>query len=405
MAGDQAPAYAPPPLSLPRLTLRFLRFGALAWGGPIAQIAMLRHSLVDRERWIAPDRFNRTLAVYQALPGPEAQELCIFFGMVARGRIGGLLAGLAFLLPGFVLIIGLSWFYVAIGIESPLFAAAFAGCQAAVLALIVRGTHRIGERALRDRWLAVIAAACVVASLAGIHFALLLVTAGLAYFLAARRRDALAALAVGALLAATVVQGVAADWRVSGPGPGSEPAAAATRDAQAPELFASGLQAGALTFGGAYTAIPFVQGDAVRDEGWMSNAQFLDGLALSGILPAPLIIFATFVGFVAGGLAGAVAITAGVFLPAFAITLLGHRHLEAAVANERLHAVLDGVTAGVVGLVAATTLTLGGTVLTNLPAVAIFAACLVTLYVWQAGIGVPVVVIGAGLAGIIAFGT
>src|ERR671914_267013 len=99
--------------------------------------------------------------------------------------------------------------------------------------------------------------------------------------------------------------------------PGGDPLRAATGHGRPWVLFRR-LQAGALTFGGAYTAIPFVQGDAVREEGWMSNAQFLDGLALSGILPAPLIIFATFVGFVAGGPFGAVAITAGVFLPAFA---------------------------------------------------------------------------------------
>src|SRR5687767_14499718 len=129
MAGE--PVVAVPPLSLLALTARFLRFGLLAWGGPVAQIAMLRRSLVDEERWIPSDRFNRTLAVYQVLPGPEAQELCIFFGIAARGRLGGFLAGLAFLLPGFVLMLGLSWFYVEVGIDSPLFVAAFAGCQAA----------------------------------------------------------------------------------------------------------------------------------------------------------------------------------------------------------------------------------------------------------------------------------
>src|SRR5918998_3054300 len=91
----------PPPQSLVALFKRFLQFGLLAWGGPVAQIAMLRHSLVDQEHWVSSERFNRTLAVYQVLPGPEAQELCIYFGMLARGRLGGFVAGLAFLLPGF----------------------------------------------------------------------------------------------------------------------------------------------------------------------------------------------------------------------------------------------------------------------------------------------------------------
>jgi chromate transporter len=91
------------------LFLRFLRFGFLAWGGPVAQIAMLRKELVDEEKWVPNDRFNRTLALYQVLPGPEAHELCVWFGMLARGRVGGFLAGLGFMLPGFVLMFLLSW--------------------------------------------------------------------------------------------------------------------------------------------------------------------------------------------------------------------------------------------------------------------------------------------------------
>jgi chromate transporter len=136
-----------------RIFLRFLRFGLLAWGGPVAQIAMIRQELVEEERWIPPARFNRVLSVYQALPGPEAHELCVYFGMLAGGRLGGFLAGLGFMLPGFLLMLGLSWFYVRYGVQSPLFAAVFAGFQPAVAALIVRAVHRIGQHALTNRWL------------------------------------------------------------------------------------------------------------------------------------------------------------------------------------------------------------------------------------------------------------
>ncbi len=134
-----------------RLFLRFLRFGLLAWGGPVPQIAMIRQELVDEERWISNTRFNRVLAVYQALPGPEAHEMCVYFGMIARGRIGGFLAGLGFMLPGFLLMFALSWFYLAYGIASLLFGAFFFGCQAAVGAVILRAVHRIGGHALLDR--------------------------------------------------------------------------------------------------------------------------------------------------------------------------------------------------------------------------------------------------------------
>src|SRR6188508_3459608 len=105
------PVCAPPHLSLARLFLKFLRFGCLAFGGPVAQIAMIRQALVDEERWIESARFNRLLAVMQVLPGPEAHELCVHMGIMARGRIGGLLAGLGFMLPGFVLMLAFGWAY------------------------------------------------------------------------------------------------------------------------------------------------------------------------------------------------------------------------------------------------------------------------------------------------------
>src|SRR5918997_3569685 len=110
-----------------RLFLRFLRFGFLAWGGPVAQIAMIRQELVEEEHWISKERFNRTLAIYQVLPGPEAHELCVYFGMLARGRLGGFLAGLGFMLPGFALMFALSWFYLTVGVDLPLFQGVFLG--------------------------------------------------------------------------------------------------------------------------------------------------------------------------------------------------------------------------------------------------------------------------------------
>jgi chromate transporter len=171
-------------------------------------------------------------------------------------------------------------------------------------------------------------------------------------------------------------------------------------------LFLSGLKAGLLTFGGAYTAIPFVRGDAVG-RGWISESQFLDGLALSGIIPAPLIIFATFVGYVAGGLGGAFAMTAGIFLPAFAFAMLFYERLERVVENERLHTFLGGVAAGVVGLIAVTAVQLGWNVsrsAPSLPAAAIiFGVALALLYLWRSKLNVPGVVLGSAVAGAVVF--
>jgi chromate transporter len=166
-------------------------------------------------------------------------------------------------------------------------------------------------------------------------------------------------------------------------------------------LFWSGLKSGLLTFGGAYTAIPFLQRDAVEIGRWLTNAQFLDGLALSGLLPAPLIIFSTFVGYIGGGPLGAIVITIGVFAPAFAFTMIGHDYLEWLIDNTSAHAFLDGVTAGVVGLISATAIGILGDTLTNIHAWIIFALALIALFVSKSKWIVAVVVLAGGLYGVL----
>ena len=401
-SADGAPEPRPPHEPYGRLFLRFLTFGALAWGGPVAQIAMLKAELVERERWVSPARFNRALAVYQVLPGPEAHELCVYFGMLARGRWGGILAGLGFMLPGFLLMLAMSWAYVRFGTTSPWVRSAFVAVQAAVAALIVRAVHRIGDHAVTNRWLWAIALGAFGVQLLGAHFAPTLVVAGAVYALVRRghRGGAVALGAVGLVLLA------GSALLLSGGGPVLEPDMqpdAVTRSVSLAALFLSGLKAGLLTFGGAYTAIPFVRRDAVQQGAWMTDAQFLDGLALGGVLPAPLIIFSTFVGFLGGGWTGALLMTAGVFLPAFSFTLVAHDALERWVERPAVHAFLEGVTAAVVGLIAATTVNLLRTTLTSVATVAVFAVALVLLYRWKSRYMIPAIVFGAAAVGLVLF--
>jgi chromate transporter len=382
---------------------RFLRFGLFAWGGPVAQIAMLRHELVDQERWLSGERFNRLLAIYQVLPGPEAHELAVHMGLLRGGRVGALLAGLGFMLPGFFLILLLASLYQQIDLTQPAIAAGLLGAQIAVVALVTRAVPRIGRHILVNPAAWLIAIAVGLATAAGISFLMTLPTAAIAYVLAGRFERAALPTLVGlvmvcALLAiATGAPGVIA--------PTAAGAQAAIGKAAIPttlELFGSGLKAGLLTFGGAYTAIPFVRHDAVGS-GWVGDAQFLDGLALGGILPAPLIIFATFVGYLAGGLPGAVAITLGIFLPAFSFALLFGERLEAVVEWKPLHRALEGVAAGVVGIIAVTAIQLGGAVAGRVPsiplAVALFMLCLVALFGWRSRWATPAVVLGGAAAG------
>jgi chromate transporter len=386
--------------TLTKLFLRFLKFGFLAWGGPVAQIAMIRQELVAEEKWVTTAHFNRVLALYQVLPGPEATELAVYFGMLARGRIGGLLAGLGFVLPGFVLMFALTWLYVRYGLErTGAFAVVFAAVQAAVAALIVRAVHRIGGHVLEDRWLWAIAGAAMLAQVAGVHFALTLIAAGLAYVMS-KQGWTTAAVALIALCAAGVIAWASYtgfQFAVLGSATLQEGTGQAQRSLW--ELFVSGFKAGMLTFGGAYTVIPFLQEDAVAEGAWMTNAQFLDGLALSSLLPAPLIIFATFVGYLGGGVAGAVVLTFAIFLPAFAMTLLAHEQLDRLVNRPSIREFLEGVTAGVVGLIAGTTVALLIVGIDGFWTAAIFAAALAALFLSKSKFAIPLVVAGAALAG------
>lgn len=396
---ERPPIHQAPREPLLKVFTRFLKFGLLAWGGPVAQIALLRQELVEEERWISRERFNRVLAVYQVLPGPEATELCVYFGMLSRGRPGALLAGLGFMLPGFVLMFLLSWFYQTYGLRSPPFQAVFLGMQPAVGALIVRAVHRIGGHALHeDRWLWAIALAAGAAQLLGVNFLVTLLAAGIIYTLAQRGRSAWAlGLAAAFLLWVTVsavglIPALNAEVAASPAGAGAPSTL---------ELLISGLRAGLLTFGGAYTSIPFLQQDAVGAGGWLTNAQFLDGLALSGLLPAPLIIFSTFIGYLGGGPLGAIAITTGIFLPSFAFTMLGHEYVEHLVENRAVHAFLDAVTAGVTGLIAATALGILSETVLGLDAWVIFAAALLALFRSKAKWTIAAVILGAGAYGLL----
>ena len=382
-----------PHLSLPRLFLKFLRFGCLAFGGPVAQIAMVRQALVDEERWIESARFNRLLAVMQVLPGPEAHELCVHMGMMARGRIGGLLAGLGFMLPGFLLMLACAWAYAAFIAGRPELAGVLLGAQVAVLAVIARSVQRIGEHVLIDRLLAGLAVMAAVATLAGVPFWAPLVAGAFAYGRAADKPMAGLALAAVIVLAAGLLlpHGDAAPLITTG---------TAFEAAGTLALFVAGLKGGLLTFGGAYTAIPYVRADTVG-RGWLSDGQFLDGVAVANLLPAPLVIFATFVGYVAGGLAGALAITAGMFLPAFAFSMIFFERLEQVVERPQLHRTLDGVAAAAVGVIAATLVQLGLSAWERLetPLLALPLFALAALAAWRLkGAWVTPTIVAAGAA-------
>jgi chromate transporter len=298
------------------------------------------------------------------------------------GKIGGFLAGLGFMFPGFILMLGLSILYVEANLAGHLHDL-FYGLTAAVGALVARALVRLSSTFISDVPLALVAAVgFVLTYFVSVSFVLVLVGGGLGYELWTngerwlRQAHSLspAPLALVLLTGAVTVSLTAS-------------------------IFFEGLKAGLLTFGGAYTVIPFLRQGAVVNHHWLSNSQFVDGLAMSGILPAPLIIFSTFVGYLAGGLTGALVMTLGIFLPAFVFPIFLHRYLVAVAENERLHPFLIGVAAAVIGLIAAVTVEIVKTSVVDVYTAVLAIGAFLALNRWHSKMTVLYVVLSCGAIG------
>ncbi len=374
--------------------LRFwLQLGFISFGGPAGQIAIMHRELVEKRRWISEKRFLHALNFCMVLPGPEAQQLATYLGWLMHRTWGGVVAGALFVLPSLVLLIVLSWIYMAFG-QQPIVAGIFYGIKPAVAAIVLHALHRIASRSLGNPMVSpvpwVLAGMSFIAIwLFKLPFPLVVLTAMLMGAVVSR-------VAPGALGKGS---GHAAKNR------GAHEAALIDDDTPTPPhalfklsrlamvllvgavlwllpmtllLISFGWQgtltqigwfftkAALLTFGGAYAVLPYVNQSAVEHYQWLTTAQMMDGLALGETTPGPLIIIVAFVGFVAswgkavmgpealflGAALGACVATWFTFLPSFIFILAGGPYVESTRGNLQLTAPLAAVTAAVVGVIA-----------------------------------------------------
>ncbi len=274
-----------------------LKIGLLSFGGPAGQIALMQQEIVERRRWVTAASFDRGLSFAMMLPGPEAQQLATWLGWRLHGVIGGLAAGLAFILPGAALMIGLAWLAAAKG-DVPMVAAVFAGVQPAVIALVLAAMGKIGGRALKTpaHW-ALAAAAFAGLYLLGLPFPLIVALAAAAGLVIAKDDPGQAVhtwpglwrhfAVVAGVTAALVIAVFTTVSLTLGRDPYQDVA----------ELFTT---AAFVTFGGAYAVLPFVAENAVEQYGWLSATQMLNGLAIAEATPGPLILVNAYAGFFAG---------------------------------------------------------------------------------------------------------
>ena len=378
---------APGPIPFWQAFRFWLKLGFVSFGGPAGQIAILHQELVENRRWISERRFLHALNYCMLLPGPEAQQLATYLGWLMHRTWGGIVAGALFVLPSLAILIGLSWIYFVFG-ETTIVSGLFDGIKPAVAAIVIQAAYRIGTRALKNKWLWIIASEAFIAIFfLDAPFPLIIAVAALVGF-------------VGGRLAPQVFQ-----ISSGHDGPNKRwGAALIDDDTPTPEharfswprlfvvitcggvLWALPLgmlthfwgwehtftqmgwfftKAALLTFGGAYAVLPYVVQGAVNDYGWVTPTQMMDGLALGETTPGPLIMIVAFVGF-AGGyaklllgpeapiLAGAIAaclVTWFTFLPSFVFIFAGGPFIESTHDNLNLTAPLTAITAAVVGVI------------------------------------------------------
>lgn len=367
-----------PPLRA--FVLYFLRLGAFGFGGPIALAGAMQRDLVEARGWIGEADYQEALTLAQLAPGPLAAQLAIYLGYVRAGVLGATLVGVAFILPSFLMVMGLSWLYLTFG-GLRWMQAVFYGVGAAVIGIIARSAFKLGKATLKRDPLSwgIFLAVAVTTALTGREWISLVLLGGLlAWALKARpwRRTSAAGLA---------------PWLLTGI-KGAVPAATAG------SLLWFFAKAGLFVFGSGLAIVPFLHGGVVNEWHWLTERQFLDAVAVAMITPGPVVITVAFIGYLVAGPLGACAAAAGVFLPVYLMVVLAAPFFRRHGKHPGLKALVAGVTAGATGAIAGAVIVLGRGALRDLPTALIGLAALVLI--WKTKVPEPLVVLAAGLLGL-----
>jgi len=325
----------PPDVHLRDLVKYFLTLGASGFGGPAALVAQMERDLVEARHWISKEEFREAVAVCQSLPGPLAIQVGIFLSYLRSGFWGAWAGGAAFILPNFIIVATLGALYIRFG-DLPFVRAIFYGVSPAVIALIVYSWYRLTKLGMEDALQWAVAAACFLITVAlRTEVALLFLAAGILgvfYYGGIFRRPTAGVLSV--VMAAAPL--VAAE----------EPAGSILR-----RLLLFFLKAGSLTFGSGLVIVPFLEKGLVQQTGWLNERTFLVAVAIGMLSPGPVVITATFVGYLVAGLWGSIVSTAGIFLPSFVLVLIAASTLRRYRKNRYVQGFVKGAYAAAIGTI------------------------------------------------------
>ena len=339
----------------------FLRLGVTSFGGPAAHIAIMHSEVVQHRKWVSEQEFLDLLGAANLIPGPTSTELAIYLGFRRVGWMGLLLAGVCFILPAMLIVLGLAWAYVRFG-STPLAGRIFYGILPVVIAIVAQALWNLGRKAVKNWLTGLLGLLVLVLYFLGVNILVLLLAAGLAAMLGQNLSRLKRLPVVGFWLPLAGVGLLAGSVRFS-----------------LPVLFLNFLKVGATLYGSGYVLLAYLRADFVHGLGWLTDRQLIDAIAIGQVTPGPVFTTATFIGYLLGGVPGALVATAGIFLPSFVFVAIAGLLVERIRKSVWAAGFLDGVNAASLGLMAGVTFQLATTAVIDPLTILIVLACLFLL--------------------------
>lgn len=388
------PERVAPKYSLWQLVLYVLKLGSLGFGGPVALVGYMYRDLVEQRGWISEPDYKEGLALAQLAPGPLAAQLAIYLGYVHYRILGATLVGIAFVLPSFLMVVGLGWAYTAFG-GLTWMQAVFYAVGAAVIGIIANSAYKLTTKTIGKDWLlwAIYLMAAAVTVITESEQVLLFLAAGvLVWFVREPPKWLSGGAGVSSLMGVPFTWGLAAV-------PAAEPG-------KLWNIFTFFAKAGAFVFGSGLAIVPFLYGGVVKESGWLNDHQFLDAVAVAMITPGPVVITVGFIGFLVAGFVGATVAALATFLPCYLFTIIPAPYFKKYGKRPDIAAFVNGVTAAATGAIAGAVIVLGRRSVGNPiadPVPALLALSTAVL-LWKAKkIPEPLIVLGAAVIGLVVY--
>ena len=359
----------------------FLKLGMTAFGGPAAHIAMMHNEIVKRRKWLSDQQFLDLVGATNLIPGPNSTEMAIHIGFLRAGWPGLIMGGICFIVPAMLIVLFLAWVYVRFG-ATPQAEWLLYGIKPVVIAIIVQALWSLGQKAVKGALTAAVAVIVIILYFMGINEIALLFGGGLIVMFVMHYRR------LGRRMAGIFIplSSVGILSYVSIP-------------FSLPQLFLTFLKIGAVLYGSGYVLLAFLRADFVVRFGWLTDQQLMDAIAIGQVTPGPVFTTATFIGFVLGGIPGALLATLAIFLPSFIFVAISNPLIPRIRNSAWVSGLLDGVNAASLGLMAAVTWQLGRASLTG-PLTILIALCSFVLLVWFK-VNSTWLIAGGGLIGLL----